>query len=245
MILRAARLGDDVHRAAGRGAVFGRKAVVQDGHFLHGSQRQVAEKSLPAPTVVAVGAVDFKPRLAAARAVGGEHVLIHEHVALVDGLSIGGVQEGQVGDPPIEQRSVLHLLSAQTIAELRTVGAHFPYRPCNGDLRVPPCCVELQIDVGGGASGQRQAGGLHFGETLFGGDDIVAADGQTGDGVAAGVVGLRGAFKAGELVGHGHLHRRHIGMGLVDHMAAKGGCIGGLGSEKQRGKTDQERNAKH
>ena len=91
----AAAAGDDVDDAAGAGAVLGGEGVGEHGHLVDGHQRNVGEDGLAAPPVVGVGAVDFKPGLAAARAVGGEEILVHEDVALIDGGAIGGVEQRQ------------------------------------------------------------------------------------------------------------------------------------------------------
>ena len=54
----------------------------------------IGEDGLAAPGVVAVGAVDVEGLLAAAAAVSGEEILVHEDVALVDGGAVGGVEQG-------------------------------------------------------------------------------------------------------------------------------------------------------
>ena len=123
MELVAAAFGDDVDDAAGAGAVLGGEGVGQHGHLLHGGERDVGEDGLAAPAVVAGAAIDFEPGLAAAGAVGGEEVLVHEDVALVDGGAVGGVEQRQEGEAAIEQRRLRDLDRLETGAELRLVGS--------------------------------------------------------------------------------------------------------------------------
>src|SRR6266404_9189896 len=110
MKLITAALADNVHRAARTAAVLRRKSVHQHFHFLHCEKWKRAENCLPAPTVVAGGAVHFKPRLAAARSISGEQILIHEDITLIDGRTVRRVQKRKVRDPSIEKWRFLHLL---------------------------------------------------------------------------------------------------------------------------------------
>src|SRR5579872_1739386 len=109
MPLIAAALSDDVDHAAGAAAIFGGESAGEDGHLLNRVQWDVAEHGLAAPTVVAGSAVHFEPGLTASGAVGGEEILIHEHVALVDGWAIGGAEQREIGDAAVEQRRVFDL----------------------------------------------------------------------------------------------------------------------------------------
>ncbi len=70
-------------------------AFVEHRHLLHRVQRDVAEDRLPSPAIVAGAAIHFEPRLPPAGAVGGEQILVHEHVALIDGRPIGCVEHRQ------------------------------------------------------------------------------------------------------------------------------------------------------
>ena len=114
--LVAAGAGDDVDDAAGAAAVLGGEGVGEDGHLGDGVLRDVGEDGLAAPAVVGVAAVDFKPGLAAARAVGGEEVLVHEDVALVNGGAVGRVEQRKEGDAAVEQRRLFDLCGAEAVA---------------------------------------------------------------------------------------------------------------------------------
>src|ERR1700682_2729937 len=109
MELTTATLTDNVHRAASAAAILRRKSVPHHLHLLHGEERQRAENRLPAPSVIAGGAIHFKPGLAAARTVGGGQGLIHENVALINSRTISCVQQRKVCDLAIEKRRLLHL----------------------------------------------------------------------------------------------------------------------------------------
>src|SRR5260370_42372854 len=89
MELIAAALADDVHSAARASTGLRRKSVHQHLHFLHGEKWKRAENRLPAPTVVAGGAVSFKPRFAASRCIRSEQVLIEQYITLINGRTIG------------------------------------------------------------------------------------------------------------------------------------------------------------
>ena len=110
MEIVAAAFGDDVDHAARGGAVFGGKRIGQHVHLLHGGARNIVENGLAAPEIAGIGAIHFEPRLAAAGAVGGEQVLIHKHIAHVDGRTIGGVEQRQVGYALAQQRRLFDLL---------------------------------------------------------------------------------------------------------------------------------------
>ena len=86
------------------------KALVEHRHLLAtASSGQVGEDGLAAPAIVVGAAIHFEPGLPPAGAVGGEEVLVHEDVALIDGRAVGGVEQGQIGDAAVEQRRLLHL----------------------------------------------------------------------------------------------------------------------------------------
>src|SRR6266849_2347111 len=109
MELIATALGDDVYSAARAAAVFSRKAVRDHCHFLHRGERDAAEQRLAAPTIVASTAVHFEPGLAPSGSVGGEEILVREDVALVNGRTVGCVQQRQKSDPAVEQGRLFHL----------------------------------------------------------------------------------------------------------------------------------------
>ncbi len=153
MELSASGFGDDVDCATGAGSVLSGEAVVQDGHFLDREKGQVGEDRLTSPAIVPVGSIDFEPRLAATGAIGGEHVFVHEDVALVDGLTVGGVKQRQVGDASIQERSLFHSFGIEAIAQLWPIGANFADGPGDGNLRLSAGGVELQFQIGGCAPG--------------------------------------------------------------------------------------------
>src|SRR5260370_2016582 len=101
MELIAAALADDVHSAARASTVLRRKSVHQHLHFLHGEKWKRAENRLPAPTVVAGGAVYFKPRLAASRSIRSEQVLINEDTTLICCRTLTSLHQPTQHDPPL------------------------------------------------------------------------------------------------------------------------------------------------
>ena len=110
MKIVAAALSDDVNHAARGCAILGGKGVCEYIHFLHGGAWNVIENSLASPEIAGVGAIHFEPRLAAAGAVGGEQVFVHEDVAHVDRRAIGRVEQRKVCDALAQQGSLFDLL---------------------------------------------------------------------------------------------------------------------------------------
>ena len=108
--------GDEVDDGPGGGAVLGGEGVGEDGHLRDGHEWDVGEDGLAAPHVDVVGAVGFEPGLAAACAVGGEEVLVHKDVALVDGGAVGGFEEGEKSEAAGGEGGVVDLLLGEVDA---------------------------------------------------------------------------------------------------------------------------------
>ena len=223
------RLRDDVHGASRPAAVLRRELVFEHRHLLHRIEREIRENRLPAPAIVAGRAVDFKPRLPAARSVGGEKILVHEHVALVDRGTIGGVEQRQVRDAAIRQRRRFHLARVEPVAQLRRVRANFAGHSRDRDLRLRAGEVQLKRDLGGGAAFEREVVDARVGEScLYRRDRVGSRDREAVEREIARLVRLRAPLDLGERIDRLDRNPRHRRTRWIEHAALNRRRIGSL-----------------
>gem|GEM_PF-6209579 len=226
-----AAFGDNIHDAAGAGSVFGGEGVFKHGHFADRVERNIAEDCLPAPTVIGVCTIDLEPGLAAARTVGGEEILIHEDVALVDGGAVGGVEQRQVGDAAVEERQVAYLARGEDLAHLGLVGAQCACFAGDDHAGRAAGKRETCVDLRGHSRFELQGMDVCGSESLrVCGEGIAAGDGQAAKRSSAAGAGERVAREGGlRIAQRDECMRDGAAVGVKD-VDSKGRSVRGLRS---------------
>ena len=230
---------DDVDHRAGACAVLGRKALREHVFFEHRVFGDVGEDGLAAPGIVAVGAVDHERLLAAASAIGGEEVLVHEDVALVDGGTVGCVEQRQERDAAVEQGGGFDFALAQADAGFGLSERHIGRGAFDRDAALGGVDVEPNHHARGAPATQDHMLEMRGGKSLpCCVKRVVAADGQGFDRKLAAGVGVESAAKAEGRVFKGDGRAGDAGVGGVFDDAVQGGRVGSLGVEDRCAEKD-------
>ena len=141
--------------------------------------------------IVAVAAIHFERCLSPPRAIGGEEIWFVKISPWLIGGTVGGIQQREISDAARGHRCLLQLTPVDAIAQLGRVRADFARHARHVDARVLLGHREREMDGGGGAALERDAGQLRVRETgLARGQRVCAIDGERFHGETARVVAL-------------------------------------------------------
>jgi hypothetical protein len=155
--------------------------------------------------------------------------LVHEHIALIDGGTVRCVQQRQVRDATVRQRSVAHLFRRQPFAELRLIGPHFIGHTRNPNAGM--ATVDLQNHSQRGSCPSLQCEPAHGGRCESARrrmESQIEPDGQTAPCELAVFIRNRSAAETGGGAGQVHMDTRYRQPIGAVHDAAKRRSIRGL-----------------
>ena len=161
-----ARLGDDVDGSAGGPAEFSGEGVRQHLHLLHGRNRHGREHRLPAPGLVAGGAVHRVAGFAPAAGAGDEIRGVDEQIPRSFRRPERRVQQRERCDLAAEHRHVFNLLRIEAHAQLR-IAADAGGGAVHRDLARAAAHRQANVDRGGLAAAQDNVAQRLGGETGF------------------------------------------------------------------------------
>jgi hypothetical protein len=239
-----AAAGDDVDLRARGLAELGAVAVAMDLELLDGLDRGVDEDRAVAADVVVVGAVD-RPHVGVDRAPGdGEVDAAHE--ALVGdvearlGLADAGHQQRELDEVAAVERQLADLLAGDEAGDVAALGLHLDGGGLDADrLRH---AARLELDVLGAHVGHVEQEALVEGalESGVAHLDLVAADGEVGEGVGPDRARERALRQTGVFALQGDLRPRDHRPRGVRHRPAQRGA-GALGEHRGRDQGGENR----